>query len=353
MKFAQTTFLLLPLFATGCVTPSASVTDLTQKNMQTAEALADAHEASLASMNQFLAQVESNELAYIKEARTKIGRLTKQALESKLEAIGAEFRSRFDDELWDMRGEEFAAIVQRDFREPFAEALRIDAESVQAERIRAAEYPGDVPMQRAAAQQASAHQVAQAAVAAEEHELDKRAAQLTSDARARFAETLEDSLEPYRQLLDGITEPVDNSFASILSAKEVKRVEKKPLSYKKHKRALQAWSEKSVERLRSHLVALEAADRFLRGKRLSFLFVEGDEAIEPLTLPDVPKVKALGLGDTLVQLRAQEGALEGLVIELETKLQDELNRVRESLEATVRLTRSHLADRLSFLQLPR
>ena len=353
MKFRQSTFLILPLLATACATPSAPVTDLTQKNVLTAEALADAHAASLASLNEFLAQVETNELAYIKEARTKIGRLTKQALESKLEAIGAEFRSQFDDELWKLRGEEFEEMVQREFREPFAAALRLDMKTVQEVRDEAARYPGDVPKQRDAKHQLSAHEMAQAGVDKEERELDKRAAQQTATARERFAESLEDSLEPYRQLLQGITEPQDESYASILSAEEIKRVEKQPISYETHRNALAAWTEDSVDRLRSHLADLEAADRFLRGKRVSFLFVEGSEALEALDLPEVPKVKSLGLGETLVQLRAQEGALEGLVFELEAKLQDDLNRVRESLETMVRSTRTQLAARLSFLQLPR
>lgn len=353
MKFPQATSLLIALFATACVTPSATLTDLTKKNLANATAIGKAHEASLASMDHFIASVESAELAYLREARTKIERLTSQALRSRLDALGAEYRSRFDDGLWNLRGEGFAEIIKKEFRAPFDKALNKDTAAVLRLRQDTQEYPGDIPLQDEYKSASKSNEMARARVNETERQLHMDAAGVTSKARSNFAAALNESLEHYHLLLKGVTERSDDSYSSILSSVEVERVERLPISYGKHRKALRAWKQESSTRLESHVAALETADRYLRGKKLSFLFVEGSEALTPLNLPKVPAVASLGLGDSLLELRAREAALEGLQAKLEDTLARELAKVRDSLTVTVRLKRNELEGLMSFLQMPR
>ncbi len=353
MKRLQPTSLLLLLLAAGCVTPSASVTDLTKKNLESAEALANAHEESMNRLGSFLTEVETSELALLKEARTKIARLTEHALNGQLEALRAESRSRFDDELWILRGAAFTARVQRDFRQPFNEALSKDSQSVLALQRTADEYRDDVLAQDDYRQARQSHDLAVRRIDEEERLLEARAAAMVASARDRFAMAVEQLVAHYRAQLRGGDDQQGNSYSSILTAKEVRRVEPRPISYAEHRAALEVWREASVSRLRSHIVALETADSYLRGKRLSFLFVEGAEVINPLSLPPVPTVSTLGLGDVLVELRAREAALEGLAAELDEALQLELSAVVESLTDSIQKARTDLARSLEFLELPR
>lgn len=353
MKFFHPTALVLSLLATACVTPSASITDLTKKNQASAAVLAEAHEASLESMDQFIASVECAQLAYLKEARTKIERLTQQALRSRLDALGAEFRARFDDGLWDLRGQNFTDLVKSGFNAPLNKALGRDSQSVLALYKQAREYPDDMPLQADYLESQKAHEMAKSKVAEGEFALSKRAAKVTSSARKRFDEELDAGLKHYHLLLKGVAPGEDDSYSSILSAIEVERKVIQPVSYNEHRAALKSWSEESNSRLQSHLTALETVDRYLRGKSLSFLFVEGSEALAPLELPPVPVVSSLGLGDVLVQLRAREVALEGLAARLDEMLRLGLKKVSESLEAEVAKARVEVEGNLSFLDMPR
>ena len=84
----------------------------------------------------------------------------------------------------------------------------------------------------------------------------------------------------------------------------------------------------------------------LRGKRVSFLFVQGAEGVEPLELPEVPESSDLALRDLLDELEVREDRLNALELQLEEILANELMSAEKRIAEAIHGARESLSETL-------
>lgn len=348
MKRFSTAWALLGLAFAGCVTPSASLTDLTQKNLQTAQTLAEAQRATLDQFEEFLWQLEQRELEEANNIREKIDRVANAALSDRARVIESRAAMRFEQELRNLYETDYARLVQRDFEGPIRRALEIDRTHLADLARTANEFQEDRLAQEAYRREELMNEMRRTSIAEAIVELSQTRDQQRSDARERFERSMHEALRSFDETAPGAARKA-NSLSDILTFEKVEEEEPVLETFADHREAIENWRLASDARVDSHLEALDAADRYLRGKRLTFLFVQGAEDLAPLELPEIPDTAELALGDVLAELEARESRLHALELQLEevlaTEIQsaeknlvDEINRMREALTESLRFS---------------
>lgn len=336
----RATIPLLLLATASCVTPSASVTDLTGQSLESARSIASQSELAAAELERFVSEVERNEVDLLEDTREKIGALLTKAMTEKVAAKQALLLGEFDAALWKLVDEEFEELVERGLDVPLDGLLRERELTARELEDEASAYPGDKPAQGRA--RAAQFELRRDRITLLEQKMKVRKVLLTETLRAgreRFERILQDRFAPHVQVVRRADVVLDTSYSSVFAEPEPEaevQTPPPPVSYAIHRDKLAKWREAMRERLSGHVEALDTVDRYLRGRQLSFLFAPGTSAAPDLDLPAPPSLDRLGLEDVLAELRESEDSLDELVRELRSQATLELSMIRKKIEDDVR-----------------
>ena len=348
MKPIRNTLLLLALTSVACVSPSASVSDLTGKSLEGGNALAEADREKNEAFREFVTEVEQNELALLKEMRRKIERLTVQAMREKVDARRAQLKSHFDAKLWQCLTEDFADLVKENYDKPFQSKLSDLSAEINEIYSRTREFPNDNKLRSDLDSTRSLKVANERTIQLGKLFLQEEASRALVAARRDFDRELDRRFTPYEDLLVRADRQLDESFSSILTHEEVERAEPQPISYDEHLAALGEWNEHTQDMHASHLETLETIDRYMKGREVTLLFLEGVFEDKDLVLPPPPTVKDLGLSELVVELRDKEVGLEQLMSEVDATVELSLLQVTNDLATLIKAKRREVEATTQF-----
>ena len=228
MNHKLLTLSLGALLLASCVTPSASVTDLTKKNIQTAEDLRVAQEASLAQFGHLLDQLEKADLELYEELRRKVDRLAVEAMRDREDLLRERMIAHFESGLQHICGEQFEQRATSEFKAPYKRVLDEDSRSLSELSSLANKFPDDVRAKNDFHLARQLHDYLKIQFAEKTIKLYLERDQRRETVRSSFLRKLNARTASHRARVESQSTTAKRSLTSILTEVEVEEAEQEP-----------------------------------------------------------------------------------------------------------------------------